>query len=153
MSSNTLCSKYCWYFLLVRVSQMFLMIALLVSQDSLLSRCWFSESGMALQKFILFEVSPRSPYRKGRWSYTVIWLRPFPATRPLHLLLPELYLPLLFTGPAPSHPSGLGFHVLFSKGSSVTTLSTWDCFFLILFQPLHCFHFLCSVDHNLHIFY
>lgn len=48
---------------------------------------------MRPQNFILFEVPRKSPCPKGGCSHAVTGLRPFPATRPSHLLfpLPELY--------------------------------------------------------------
>lgn len=113
-------------FPMARVSQVFLMIAFIcfprlssIDPDSV-------NLGWGPEIYFMKYPSPKSPYLKGRWSYTVTGLRPFPATRPLYFLfpLPVLYLPLLFAGPAPPHPSDLSFYILFSKGSSMTTLFT-----------------------------
>lgn len=45
---------------------------------------------MRPQKFILFEVPRKSPCPNGRCGHAVTGLRPFPATRPSHLLFPLL---------------------------------------------------------------
>lgn len=86
-------------FPVVRVFQMLLMIAFtyfprVSSLDpDLVNLRWGSEI-----YFLKYLPPPtKSPFPKWRWSYSVLGLRTFPATRHLYLLfpLPGLYLPLI----------------------------------------------------------
>lgn len=144
-------------FPMAMVSQVFLMIAFIcfrrlssIDPDSV-------NLGWGPEIYFMKYPSPSSPYLKGRWSYTVTGFRPFlPLGRYISCSLCLCYtspcslqvqlLPILQT---------LIFTFYSQKALPWPPYLQWYCdfFFLVIFQPPHSFHFLCSADHNLNIFY